>query len=255
MIYGKLPVVFLSAVASEKSGSTNSTIAAYLLEHMDEVKDLGIKDLAGKCHVGTGSFSRFCKEIGLQDFVELRELLRTTELFYEAGSNGDSTAVRVSECGRKVRQSVDMVTRSISLPRLRALCEDLKNYQRIAAFGLLKAESAAINLQGDLLMIGRQVYTHVSYAEQMRYIREAGEDDLILIFSCTGSYFEYQKERLSWPEKKRPKIWMICGREPAMPEYVSKVLLYESLQDQASHPYQLQYAASLIAQEYFSLAI
>ena len=37
MIYGKLPVVFLSVVASEKSGSTNSAIASYILEHIDEV--------------------------------------------------------------------------------------------------------------------------------------------------------------------------------------------------------------------------
>ena len=36
MIYGKLPVVFLSVIASEKNGSTNSVIASYLLEHMEE---------------------------------------------------------------------------------------------------------------------------------------------------------------------------------------------------------------------------
>ena len=46
MIYGKLPVVFLSVIASEKNGSTNSVIASYLLEHMEEVKNLGIKEMA-----------------------------------------------------------------------------------------------------------------------------------------------------------------------------------------------------------------
>ena len=44
MIYGKLPVVFLSVIASEKAGSTNSMIASYILDHMDEVKNLGIRD-------------------------------------------------------------------------------------------------------------------------------------------------------------------------------------------------------------------
>ena len=52
MIYGKLPVVFLSVIASEKNGSTNSVIASYLLEHMEEVKNLGIKEMAERCHVG-----------------------------------------------------------------------------------------------------------------------------------------------------------------------------------------------------------
>ena len=38
------------------------------------------------------------------------------------------------------------------------------------------------------------------------------------------------------------------------PRYVAKVLYYQSLGDQASHPYQLQYIASVIAQEYAVLA-
>ena len=38
MIYGKLPVVFLSTIASEKKGSTNSVIASYILDHLEEMK-------------------------------------------------------------------------------------------------------------------------------------------------------------------------------------------------------------------------
>ena len=34
MIYGKLPVVFLSTIASEKKDATNSQIAAFLLDHL-----------------------------------------------------------------------------------------------------------------------------------------------------------------------------------------------------------------------------
>ena len=86
MIYGKLPVVFLSVMATEKKGSTNSVIASYILEHMEDMRDLGIKELAARCHVGLGSVSRFCREIGLQDFVELKELLWSAEMNYQVCS-------------------------------------------------------------------------------------------------------------------------------------------------------------------------
>ena len=59
MIYDKLPVVFLSALAAEKKDSTNKIIAEYILAHQDEIQDLSIKELASLCHVGTGSLSRF----------------------------------------------------------------------------------------------------------------------------------------------------------------------------------------------------
>ena len=83
MPYGKLPIVFLSTLASEKKDSTNSQIATYLLNHLDGIKDIGIQEMAKECSVAMSSISRFCKEIGLNDFNELRELLITTNMTFE----------------------------------------------------------------------------------------------------------------------------------------------------------------------------
>ena len=55
----------------------------------------------------------------------------------------------------------------------------------------MKAESAAICLQSDLLMLGKNIYTNVSYPQQLEYIQSAGADTLILLFSYTGTYFAY----------------------------------------------------------------
>ena len=61
MIYDKLPVVFLSTIASEKKDATNSLIASYILEHLQTMQDIGIKDMAAQCNVSLSSISRFCK--------------------------------------------------------------------------------------------------------------------------------------------------------------------------------------------------
>ncbi len=250
MIYGKLPVVFLSTIASEKNGSTNCIIATYILEHLDEVKDMGIKDLAKKCHVAISSISRFCKEIGLRDFVELRELLSSTDLYFEEQSNSQSLHQRIADCSKKINESIQMVQNSIDVNQLIKLCDDIKKFKRVGVFGLLKAGSVAINLQGDLLMLGKQVYTNISYIQQIQYIVTADENDLIIIFSYTGSYFDYQDLRALKKKLKAPKIWMISGVQKEYPFFVDEVISFQSLQDQTSHPYQLQFIVSLIAQEY-----
>ena len=131
------------------------------------------------------------------------------------------------------------------------LCRELKKYRRTAVFGLLKAGAVALNLQGDLLMLGKQVYTNISYSQQMQYLLSASEEDLILIFSYTGSYFDYQE--LTYSERKRlsaPRIWMVCGSDRTLPPFVDQAIRFRSRQDQISHPYQLQFVAGLIAQEY-----
>lgn len=254
MIYSKLPVVFLSVIASEKNGTTNSIIATYILDHMDEARGLGIKEMADRCHVGVGSISRFCKEIGLRDFVELKELLNSTDDDFETYLPAGTLNARMEDYGKRVNHSIDMVTKTLSTRKLTDLCRDLRRYKKAAAFGLLKAGCAAVNLQGDLWMMGKHIYTNISYDQQIEYIRQAGKDSLILIFSYTGAYFEYEKGKIFSGRDKRewPRIWMISGRQKAYPEYVAKVLEFQSPQDQASHPYQLLYVAGLIAQGYAS---
>ena len=44
--YGKLPIVLLSELATEKSDSSNCRIAAYLLANLDRADQIGIEQLA-----------------------------------------------------------------------------------------------------------------------------------------------------------------------------------------------------------------
>ena len=189
MIYEKLPVVLLSTLAAEKNQTTNSQIAAYILSHREEIKAMGIQELAERCHVGTGSISRFCRDVGFRDYSELRRLLEGTSYRFETvQENGRASVDKwTDELVRALRK----VQVSLDLGRVQALCDDLRKYEKISAYGMLKAESAAINLQADMLMLGRQVRTSVAYADQISQILEAGKDELIIIFSYTGSYFEY----------------------------------------------------------------
>ena len=188
MPYGKLPIVFLSTLASEKKDSTNSQIATYLLNHLDDIKDIGIQEMAKECSVAMSSISRFCKEIGLNDFNELRELLITTNMTFEQYSTSSKAKDRLKEYSSKVKESITMVEKSIDIQQIDALCKEIQKYEQVGIFGLLKAGAVAFNLQSDLLMLGKQTYSNISYKQQLQYISSTNEDDLLIIFSYTGSY-------------------------------------------------------------------
>lgn len=250
MLYGKLPIVFLSTLASEKKDSTNSQIASYLLDHLEDIKDVGIQEMAKECSVAMSSISRFCKEIGLNDFNELRELLISTKMNFEQYSSSPNAKERLKEYSLKVKDSITMVEQSINMKQIEVLCQDIQKYHHIGIFGLLKAGAVAFNLQSDLLMLGKQTYSHISYKQQLQYISSAGANDLLIIFSYTGSYFDYPDIRSLKNKLKKPKIWLISSKQESYPEFIDQVICFDSKQDQNSHPYQLQFIASLIAQEY-----
>ena len=250
MLYGKLPIVFLSTLASEKKDSTNSQIATYLLNHLDGIKDIGIQEMAKECSVAMSSISRFCKEIGLNDFNELRELLITTNMTFEQYSTSSKAKDRLKEYSSKVKESITMVEKSIDIQQIDALCKEIQKYEQVGIFGLLKAGAVAFNLQSDLLMLGKQTYSNISYKQQLQYISSTNEDDLLIIFSYTGSYFDYPDIRTLKNQLKKPQIWLISSKQERDPEFIDHVITFDSKQDQNSHPYQLQFIASLIAQEY-----
>lgn len=236
MLYGKLPIVFLSTLASEKKDSTNSQIATYLLNHLDDIKDIGIQEMAKECSVAMSSISRFCKEIGLNDFNELRELLISIKMNFEQYSSSSKAKNRLEEYSLKVKESITMVEKSINMQQIDALCKEIQKYQQVGIFGLL--------------MLGKQTYSHISYKQQLQYISSTNEDDLLIIFSYTGCYFDYPDIRTLKNKLKKPQIWLISSKKESYPDFIDHVITFDSKQDQNSHPYQLQFIARLIAQEY-----
>ena len=143
-----------------------------------------------------------------------------------------------------------MVEKSIDMQQINALCKEIQKYQQVGIFGLLKAGAVAFNLQSDLLMLGKQTYSNISYKQQLQYISSTNEDDLLIIFSYTGCYFDYPDISTLKNKLKKPQIWLISSKQESYPDFIDHVITFDSKQDQNSHPYQLQFIASLIAQEY-----
>ena len=250
MIYDKLPVVLLSTMAAEKSTSTNHMIAAYILSHRDEVMNMGITQLAEACYVGTGSISRFVREIGLSGFSELRTLLNQSDFSMNHQFLDESADKRRNDLSSYIADTVTRTASSIDQKQLEKLCEDIHGYENVYALGMLKAENAAISLSTDLAMMSKPVITSTAYSDQLDLLKRAGKEDLILIFSYTGSYFSSHSFREKEKRLLLPKIWMICGKNDRIPWFVNEVLLFESDAKREGHPFALETAAALIAQEY-----
>ena len=237
-------------MVSSKDDSTNGHIAAYILGHISEIAELSIREIAAKTNVSPASISRFCRDIGLEDFNELKELAACTELNFETCRKDDSDKNWKDKYISDVMDGLKDVRDSISMEKIERLCRDIREYDKVAVFGVLKAEGVAMNLQADLAMQGKFVITKLPFSEQMDYYDQTDESDLIVIFSYTGIYFDYGLPRvLKKPKKERPKIYLITDA----PKAPDAVIRFRSRQDQHSHPYQLQMVESLIAQNYANL--
>ncbi len=249
MTYDKLTVMLLSMLSTEERNSTNALVARYLLEHAGEVADLSVKELAAACHVGTGTVSRFARDAGFGSFGELKDAFAGFGRAFEQ-VEGPAPEARAAALASHVSSTLGQVAASLDYAALDRLVSDLVRYEKVSAFGLLKAQAAALDLQVDLLMQGKHIETCTSLAEQMERIAQARSDELVILFSYTGAYFEYRDLAEALRRLNRPRLWMVCGERRRLPNYVSDVLFFDSSLDKLGHPYQLEFVAGLIAQEF-----
>ena len=241
MIYDTLHVALLSSIAADER-STTSAIARYVLEQGVSIGDLTVRGLADACHVGTGTVSRFCREVGFESFDEMRDALAAADRLFSRASTAEQVRA-ASEAMLDVANSVD--ARALS-----ALVHDMLAYNKVSAFGLLKGHAAATCLQVDLIMQGKYVDSCVSYAEQVERLGSAGRDELFVVFSYTGSYFDSERLRDGLRRMDRPRIWMVCGHGVPVPESVYATLSFKTDFGRLGHPYQLQMVASMVAHEF-----
>ncbi len=245
--YSKLPIVLLSEIAAAREDSYRARMASYLLEKMGQ--SLSAEEIARDCFVSKSAVSRFCREIGLEDFSELKELLTSSTKNFDLIGSGPSGARRFAD---QSSSAMVQCAETLDYDALSSLVRLIRQADRIACFGLLKAEAAAINLQSDLTMLGKKALTKVSYRDQMDFLRESTPSDLVIIFSYQGIYFEYDLP----PEIRegRGRVFIVTGnpevKEKLMKRpLVSGVLSFSSSLDFVSHPYQLLMVSSIIAQE------
>ena len=67
-----LMIILSSAINSEPIDSNNYKIAKYIIEHIHELEDITLTELAKNCYVSNSSISRFCRAIGFKDFNTLK---------------------------------------------------------------------------------------------------------------------------------------------------------------------------------------
>lgn len=252
-----LMIILSSMINSEPFGSNNYKIAKYIIENIEDLEDCSVSQLAKSCYVSNSSISRFCRDIGMSDFNALKNQIakfgisqETTKGKYEFQSYDPHQPAK--SYITSVIDNLKLVIPSIDEQAIQKLVKDISQYKNVAAFGYRQSENVALNLQYDLQTNGKHIFTCIKFTEQAEYIEQANQDDLIIIFSDTGTYFDRVFERVKPFKnmKTKPKIYMITSCHDLDIPYVDEYIYYHSRHDYASHPYPLMMIADVICVEY-----
>lgn len=191
---GVLIYRLLIVLNDREPDSTYYHIASTMLANYDGIGRLSIQELADLCGVSKSTISKFIRDLGFEDYIEFRYELPFASNKYGNSLNYNSNIMRFlddhdpADYVAAAQADLAEVLRSVDPKVIDQLAHDLVDYERVAAFGLMFSETAALDLQTKLAYSKKFISTSLSDTKQNRFIASAGPDTLIIVFSTSGDY-------------------------------------------------------------------
>ncbi|MGN0293211.1 MAG: MurR/RpiR family transcriptional regulator [Lachnospiraceae bacterium] len=196
MLYNRLLII----LNEESQESTYYHIAVVMLEHIEELMEIPINKLAELCDVSKSTISKFIRFIGYDDYAEFRYSAMFEDNKYNYNFNYVNNVMKyIEDCSMDhfvdtIQNDIAATYRNLDWNAIDRLVKDLVQYKRVAAFGLMFSETAAMDLQSKLGYNKKFIVTNMNDLKQDHFIQNAGEDTLIIVFSDSGEFInKYQR--------------------------------------------------------------
>lgn len=247
----KLSIILLAVLNNEEKNSVDFTIAKYILDNVDNLKNISVMDLSNACHVSKSTISRFCRKIGLNDFLEIRQELYNVNFYrdekfnYKLNDGNESYVLKVANQLIKLHNVLDYTM-------IDKLVKDIYNFPRVVIVGHMQSYQAAINLQENLFVSRKITVCPSAFSLQLNYFKNCNKDDLIIVFSNEGEFFErIFARKTEITELREPKVYFITSNKKVKNyNYTDEIIWVPDNNNLVSHPIQFNLISDIISIAY-----
>lgn len=255
-------VRLLTILNNAKDSSTHYHIAEILLKNFARLENMTIVEIAELCFVSKSTISKFIRYMGYEDFAEFktsaayRSDCQSNRLNYNDNILGYMKSHTKEEYIDLIIRDLELAKSGIDMKKIDEVADDLMRYEKIAAFGIMYSESAALDFQMKLAYSGKYIISYLDEEEQYSFIKKAEEDTLIIIFSNSGDYIKKYQFVKPYIHKNifrqtKAKVVIITGNKE-MEKYpdIDLCICLEHSSEVQTHQVLFSVATDLIASKY-----
>lgn len=162
-------------------------IADYILDNYETVMYLSLTDLAELSGVGDTSVFRFCKQIGLKGYPELKLLLAQDTVAHKDNSKEDTSSHFSDQIRQNIIQKINECYEVLDIPELEKAVQLLKNAKRIFFFGIGSSGITALTAKERFLRIGILSDVAIEGHHQNMIASILNQNDVLVAFSLSGN--------------------------------------------------------------------
>ena len=243
-----------SILNNEKKDSTYYRFAHYLAENAYRLKRISVQDISNNCYVSKSTVSRFCRDIGYEDYYELNhDMYQLVETRYNKFQryNQDSFEERQASYYKDLLSGIEYARKYIRQEDVEYLASMLFRYRNIGVLGSLHSHAVSEYFQHDLGLFSKVISAPLLPENQQDFIRCSDRDTLIIVVSCRGNYFNQLLGKIKVTEGCCPCCVLITDN-PKMKNSnpYEKVIYIPCSENYAQQPRNIGYFLNQVVLEY-----
>lgn len=247
---------------SHKLSDTFSTIILYILSHRQKIPSMSISEVAEACFVSPATITRFCKNFQYSSFQELKNEINienktdATRLF--SLSRSDLTAMNTNpkdsffNYGQLIIEALEDTLKTIDISEIDTLINNIKNHQNVYLFGYSDGNHLAKKLQKGLLVSNKLTFAGNHFEQQVYLARKLKQEDLVIIISSFGNFFNNSNELFNELLNSEAKIILITQNNQLLvsPSF-DNVICLNQINTQKAGNYPMNFFIDFLIKRYY----
>lgn len=184
-------------------------LAKFILDHKEDIYELGINELAKKSLSSKSSVLRFAQKLGFSGYTEMRNFMKWENQLSE-------NPITQEDFGKIVISNVEQTINQLNQMDLSKICDVIANSSNVYITGTgLMQQSLAQEMQRMFLGLGKNMQIlpmDISTNIYQLVTERISEEDLLIVFSGSGKN-PTLKEALSIPLIKNVNILAVTGSQ------------------------------------------
>lgn len=211
--------------------------AVSILKNIKKVPYCSITQIADMCYASTATISRLIRRLNYATYNDFKqdviysqeEVDRCDPIHFdqepvESFPNVSYRALK-DDYVQSVIDNLKFTHEQVSEQDIREVVQDIERAKRVIFLGFNFCQMVSSQLQSTLAIDNKIVLAKTSEKLQLELLQESTKDDLIILTTITGNYFQYKPEATSYFEKSpASKIVITQAVEVARAHHANKVI-------------------------------
>lgn len=229
---------------TESNESTYYRIVEYVLTHIREIPTLSISSFADATFVSKATITRFCHFLGLDSYQDFKAYFEKSSHVSQLSFfkiTGDQyqqlnrePAIFFKDYSDQIIASIQDTQATLDLLEVDKLIESVMNSPKVAILGYSDSLSIAKDIQLGCLLVKKIVTVPESEQKYLDVIQHFTENDLIIIISNYGNFFNHYHDYYQKILSKKIPLVLVTQNYASMDSFRFKQTIYLNSKRQLS---------------------